>query len=469
MKTFPMKNPTLRTIALLAALFLLMISPAYSVNALPNAQGGDPIYIVQPGDSLNTIAARFGVDPDDIQAANGITDANTLAIGQQLIIPGLEGVSGVLTTEVVPFGATFDSLLREYHLDAASLIKVNKLTSRSEAIAGVNLIIAVNDEEPLSPLSTVSKGETLLEAAIQTGNSPWLLTEQNQLTGVSDLLPGDVIYGTADEALINDGTLSMATVSVNPLPVRQGETLEIGVSGIPGTTYSGSFNGEPLTFFSDDGAQYYSFLGIHAQAETGIYPLAITATQADGTSQTFEQLVILEDVNYGNQYVYVATGLDPDDIAYEEQFLDEALSTPTSVRYWDGVFRYPVDEPCLGSYYGADRDYNDGELYYYHTGQDFTVCAPNLNIYAPAAGVVIVAQELPVKGNAVFIDHGWGVYSGYAHLSSFNVSVGDTVNAGDIIGQIGNTGRSAGPHLHFEINIGHIPVNPLTWLEEIFP
>ena len=469
MKTFPMKNPTLRTIALLAALFLLMISPAYSVNALPNAQGGDPIYIVQPGDSLNTIAARFGVDPDDIQAANGITDANTLAIGQQLIIPGLEGVSGVLTTEVVPFGATFDSLLREYHLDAASLIKVNKLTSRSEAIAGVNLIIAVNDEEPLSPLSTVSKGETLLEAAIQTGNSPWLLTEQNQLTDVSDLLPGDVIYGTADEALINDGTLSMATVTVNPLPVRQGETLEIGVSGIPGTTYSGSFNGEPLTFFSDDGAQYYSFFGIHAQAETGIYPLAITATQADGTSQTFEQLVILEDVNYGNQYVYVATGLDPDDIAYEEQFLDEALSTPTSVRYWDGVFRYPVDEPCLGSYYGADRDYNDGELYYYHTGQDFTVCAPNLNIYAPAAGVVIVAQELPVKGNAIFIDHGWGVYSGYAHLSSFNVSVGDTVNAGDIIGQIGNTGRSAGPHLHFEINIGHIPVNPLTWLEEVFP
>ena len=469
MKTFPMKNPTLRTIALLAALFLLLISPAYSVNALPNAQGGDPIYIVQPGDSLNTIAARFGVDPDDIQAANGITDANTLAIGQQLIIPGLEGVSGVLTTEVVPFGATFDSLLREYHLDAASLIKVNKLTSRSEAIAGVNLIIAVNDEEPLSPLSTVSKGETVLEAAIQTSNSPWLLTEQNQLTGVSDLLPGDVIYGTADEALINDGTLSMATITVNPLPVRQGETLEIGVSGIPGTTYSGSFNGEPLTFFSDDGTQYYSFHGIHAQAETGIYPLAITATQADGTSQTFEQLVILEDVNYGNQYVYVATGLDPEDIAYEEQFLDEALSTPTSVRYWDGVFRYPVDEPCLGSYYGADRDYNDGELYYYHTGQDFTVCAPNLNIYAPAAGVVIIAQELPVKGNAIFIDHGWGVYSGYAHLSSFNVSVGDTVNAGDIIGQIGNTGRSAGPHLHFEINIGHIPVNPLTWLEEVFP
>lgn len=469
MKTFLMKNPIHRTLTFLFILLLLIITPAFPVNATPNAQDGYPIYIVQSGDSLNTIAARFGVDPDEIQAANNLADANTLAIGQQLVIPGLEGVSGLLTTEVVPFGATFDTLIREYHLDAAGLIKVNRLTSRSEAIAGVDFIIAVNDQDAYSPLFPVSSGETLLEAAIQTGNSPWLLTEQNQLAGSWDLLPGDIVYGASEETPVNDGSLSMATITVNPLPIRQGETLEIGVTGSQGTTYSGSFNGEPLSFFSDDGVQYYSFHGIHAQAETGIYPLEITATFADGSTQSFEQLVILKDVNYGNQYVYVTTGLDPNDIAYEDQFLEEALKTPTSTRYWDGIFRYPVDEPCLSSYYGADRDYNDGELYYYHTGQDFTVCAPNLNIYAPADGVVIVAQELPIKGNAVYIDHGWGVYSGFAHLSQFNVSVGDHVKAGDIIGQIGDTGRSAGPHLHFEINIGSTPVNPLTWLDEVFP
>lgn len=469
MKTFLMKNPTRRSFVLLVALLLLAVSSTYSVNALPEAQEGDPVYIVQSGDTLSSIAVRFGVDADEIQTANGITDANTLAIGQQLIIPGLEGVSGVLTTEVVPFGATFDSILREYQLDAAALIKVNKLTSRSEAIAGVDLIIAVNDEDALAPRATISPGETLLEAAIQTGNSPWLLSDQNQLDGSWDLLPGDVIYGAAQENPVSDGTLSMATITVNPLPVRQGEALEVGISGVPGTTYSGSFNGESLSFFSDDGAQYYTFHGIHAQAETGIYPLTITATSADGTTQTFEQLVILEDVNYGNQNVYVTTGLDSEEITYEEQFLEEALSTPSPVRYWDGIFRYPVDEPCLSSGFGADRDYNDGQLYYYHTGQDFTVCAQNLNIYAPAAGVVIIAEELPVKGNAIFIDHGWGVYSGFAHLSSFNVQVGDYVEAGNIIGQIGNTGRSAGPHLHFEINIGDIPVNPLTWLSELFP
>ena len=469
MKSKIMKNPLSRLFSLAIVVALLILSPADSVNALPNEQGGSPVYIVQSGDTLSSIAARFGVDVDEIQTANGITDPNSLDIGQQLILPGLEGVSGVLTTEIVSFGATFDSLLREYQIDPAAFIKVNRITSRSEAIAGAELIVTVSDEDAYSPLSMVSSGETLLEAAIQSGTSPWLLSEQNQIKGNGDLMPGDVLYGIAEEAAEDNSPLSLTSITVSPLPVRQGESLEIGVSGLPGTTYSGSFNDEPLAFFSDDGSQFYSFHGIHAQAEPGIYPLKISATTPDGTTQTVEQLVLLEDVAYGQQYVSVTTGLDSEEIAYEEDFLETALNTPTPERYWDGVFRYPVDEPCLGSYYGADRDYNNGTLYYYHTGQDFSVCAQNLNVYAPAAGVVIIAQELPIKGNAIYIDHGWGIYSGYAHLSAFNVEAGDFVETGDIIGQIGNTGRSAGSHLHFEINIGDIPVNPLTWLEEVFP
>lgn len=465
-----MKNPLSHLFSLVLIIVLLILSPAVTVNALPNQQEGNPIYIVQSGDTLSSIAVRFGVDADDIQTANGMADPNSLAIGQRLTIPGLEGVSGVLTTEVVPFGATFDTILREYQMGPAALIKVNRLTSRSETIAGVDLIVTVNNNEAAySPLSMVSSGETLLEAAIQAGISPWLLSEQNQLGGSWDLMPGDILYGIAEEPAEDNGSLSLASITVNPLPVLQGEALEIGISGLPGSTYSGSFNGAALTFFTDDSSQFYSFIGIHAQAEPGIYPLQISATSSDGSTQTFEQLILLEDVAYGQQYVSVTTGLDSDEITFEENFLEAALSTPTSERYWDGVFRYPVDEPCLGSYYGADRDYNNGTLYYYHTGQDFSVCAQNLNIYAPAAGLVIIAEALPIKGNAIYIDHGWGVYSGFAHLSAFNVKVGDTVNAGDIIGQIGDTGRSAGPHLHFEINIGDIPVNPLTWLEEVFP
>jgi murein DD-endopeptidase MepM/ murein hydrolase activator NlpD len=93
----------------------------------------------------------------------------------------------------------------------------------------------------------------------------------------------------------------------------------------------------------------------------------------------------------------------------------------------------------------------------------------NLNIYAPAAGKVVLAEELTIKGKAILIDHGWGVFSGYWHMSEFDVSVGDFVQSGDLLGQIGNTGRSAGPHLHFEIDISGTPVNPMSWLSQEFP
>src|SRR5687768_11140425 len=63
-----------------------------------------PIYIVQPGDSLSSIAARFSVNLQELMAANGITDPNQLAVGQQLIIPGLDGITGILNTEVINFG-----------------------------------------------------------------------------------------------------------------------------------------------------------------------------------------------------------------------------------------------------------------------------------------------------------------------------------------------------------------------------
>ena len=465
-----MKTHFTRFIVFPLLILLTLTLSTTPASAADTAQGGDAIYIVQAGDSLSSIAVQFGVDAGELQSVNGIADANTLAIDQRLIIPGLEGVSGILTTQTVPFGASMASLAREYQINPQTLIQLNKITSPSEAIAGVDFIIAVDENnDPLVPIEMVSANQTMLEAAILSGNSPWLLSQENQLNGNWDLLPGDMLYGLGNEEEPAQPSFSAASITVNPLPVRQGETLEIGVNGPQGTTYSGTFNGEPLSFFSDDGIQFYSFHGIHALADTGIFPLQVTATSPDGQSQTFEQLVLLADVNYGHEYVYVTAGLAPDEIAYEEDFLDEALATPSPERLWDGQFRYPIDEPCFGSYFGPDRTYNDGELYYYHTGLDFTVCAPNLNIYAPAAGRVIVAEELPVKGNAIFIDHGWGVYSGYAHLSAFNVQVGDYVQPGDIIGQIGNTGRSAGPHLHFEINIGSTPVNPMTWLEEEYP
>lgn len=75
-------------------------------------------------------------------------------------------------------------------------------------------------------------------------------------------------------------------------------------------------------------------------------------------------------------------------------------------------------------------------------------------VYAPAAGKVIIARWLSGYGNYVMIDHGNGYYTGFGHLSSFNVSQGQTVSRGQQIATSGNTGISTGPHLHYEVYIG---------------
>ncbi len=76
---------------------------------------------------------------------------------------------------------------------------------------------------------------------------------------------------------------------------------------------------------------------------------------------------------------------------------------------------------------------------------------------------------LTVHGNTTIIDHGWGIYSMYCHQSEFDVQVGQQVKAGDLIGKVGSTGRVTGPHLHWEIWVNGIEVNPIDWLTITYP
>jgi murein DD-endopeptidase MepM/ murein hydrolase activator NlpD len=89
------------------------------------------------------------------------------------------------------------------------------------------------------------------------------------------------------------------------------------------------------------------------------------------------------------------------------------------------------------------------------------------SIYATAPGVVLLTP-LTVRGNATMIDHG-EVYSAYLHQSEILVNVGDKVEQGQLIGKVGNTGRVEGPHLHFEVLVGGVPVDPLEWLTQEYP
>jgi murein DD-endopeptidase MepM/ murein hydrolase activator NlpD len=126
---------------------------------------------------------------------------------------------------------------------------------------------------------------------------------------------------------------------------------------------------------------------------------------------------------------------------------------------------------CVRSGYGNRRTYNGGVLNTFHTGIDFGVCSEShpFDVYAPADGVVVFTGLKTVRGNATIIDHGWGVFSGLYHQEEIYVKAGDHVTAGQLIGKIGATGRVTGAHLHWDLWVNGIQVNPLLWLDKAFP
>jgi murein DD-endopeptidase MepM/ murein hydrolase activator NlpD len=90
-------------------------------------------------------------------------------------------------------------------------------------------------------------------------------------------------------------------------------------------------------------------------------------------------------------------------------------------------------------------------------------------VQASAAGRVVATRLFNIRGNVVILDHGRGVFTLYCHLSKFNVEEGQIVDVGDVLGYSGNTGRSLGPHVHWELAVGGVTVNPLAWVDDEIP
>jgi len=462
-------------------IFLAAISLVFAASPVA-AQTTGPVYVVQPGDTLSSIAVRFNVKVADLLAANNMTDPNLLAVGQQLVIPGLKGVTGTLDTEIVNFGDSFHSLVRRTQVAVPLLRKLNRLVSPTEFYVGASMIIPKqNNATDLSNRFTPAAGESLLELAVKQNADPWTVTGLNNLNGTWDALPGDVLYDQGQASNQTASGLPSAFVSgqLNGLPLKQGGTAEIIVQPISGATVTGTLGDYSLHFFSLGDGRMVALQGIHTLLAPGAYPLRLDATLADGSKQSFEQMVLVNSGNYPKESLSVSSELIDPAVTDPENKQVEGITSPiTPTKQWQGAFIRPVYLPagfspdaCIYDHFGTRRSFNGSGFIYFHSGIDFGVCFTEhpLEIYAAAPGTVIFAGPLTVRGNATFIDHGWGVYTAYYHQSEIAVTVGQKVQAGQLIGQIGKTGRVTGPHLHWEVWINGVQVDPWGWLNGIYP
>ena len=137
-------------------------------------------------------------------------------------------------------------------------------------------------------------------------------------------------------------------------------------------------------------------------------------------------------------------------------FMDDRLARKT----------VPTTMPVTGGYYSSNYGYRLDPITghsEFHTGVDI-VAGIGTKVVAAAGGVVSYSGTMPEYGNVVDVDHDNGLTSRYAHLSKRLVKVGDVVMKGQLIALVGNTGRTTGPHLHFEVREKGIPLNPNKFL-----
>jgi murein DD-endopeptidase MepM/ murein hydrolase activator NlpD len=451
--------------------FLAMIFPHQSVQAQDDPDL--PYYIVQSGDTLTVIATRFGVSVTTLVSVNSIEDPNAISAGTELRIPGLEGIHGQLVISTVTLGETLQGIIMQNQLPKDLIPRLNRITSPKEVYVGSRLVMPVVEEgKILSPVSVITRQRSTLDVAVLQDVNPWSLAIQNRLNGLWDTLPGETLYGSqSEEASPENNSLFVEELSIDPLPLAQGATAEIRIKTTQPIDFTGSLGDYELHFFPAGEDEFVALQGISGQAELGIVQIHINGESNGEVVFPFEQDLLLESGYFGEDApVFVdPITIDPDNIAKEDELLDEIVQNVSLEKFWEGKFQYPVDEPCISSYFGGSRIYN-GTYRYYHTGIDFSVCtANNINIYAASPGKVVFAGPLVIHGNSVIIDHGQGIFTMYTHQSQIDVNVGDFVEPGQLIGLIGNTGRSTGPHLHFEVWVNGVEANPISWLQRVYP
>jgi murein DD-endopeptidase MepM/ murein hydrolase activator NlpD len=235
--------------------------------------------------------------------------------------------------------------------------------------------------------------------------------------------------------------------------IPQGTTGLIRIRAANLTKLQGTFQEQFINFYPTIDRDWVGFIAASMEGERGVFPLDIYAWFGD--SDTPERTRIDINVAWGGfprediALPYnLSNLLDPEVNAQETELLERIHNRTTPVRLFTS-FIYPVSTPRISNF-GGYRTYNGDQLTGRHTGVDYRANSGDA-ISAPAHGRVIFSSHIPIRGNHIVIDHGWGILTGYSHLSEAFVVPGQIVRQGEIIGLAGTTGRSQGAHLHWEM------------------
>lgn len=258
------------------------------------------------------------------------------------------------------------------------------------------------------------------------------------------------------------------TLKMNAGVTAQGSLLTVEVAGAkPLAEFAGDFDGRaiPLWREAEKPGSLHGLIGVDLEKPPGRYAWKVSWKNAAGEARSCSALVSVRAGKFPMERLtvekqFVQPNPEQEKRAEEDQKKMRAIfESVTPERYWDGKFLLPLKGGTSGGNFGRRRILN-GEARSPHAGVDFPALAGTA-VFAAQAGKVALAEELYYSGNTVVIDHGYGIYTLYAHLSAIEVKPGDSVTPATEVGKVGATGRVTGPHLHWGLTVERARVNAM--------
>ena len=260
-------------------------------------------------------------------------------------------------------------------------------------------------------------------------------------------------------------------VSLVPTPIVQGEAIALTVESLDARTVTATMGNRSWNLIETAPGVWWGVMAIPRDEESGSAEVVIDLYGEGGAwlRSLTASFVVLASTAPFEEVVLGGVGIsaDPAEVQrdHDVRFV-EHVSVSGPAR-WQGPWMLPAEGEVTGVF-GSKRSYDGVPSDGWHHGHDIAAQHGD-PIVAPARGTVVWTGELVIHGMGVIIDHGAGVYSGYWHMSLIAVRDGTEVRPGDWLGDIGTTGLSTGPHLHWEVIIQGIDVDPVQWLGDDRP
>jgi murein DD-endopeptidase MepM/ murein hydrolase activator NlpD len=249
-----------------------------------------------------------------------------------------------------------------------------------------------------------------------------------------------------------------------PDQVKQGETLRVS-AGPARNGSRASFAGRTVRLFPQPDGTMLGLIPVGVLQR----PATLDVKLLDEAGTVIETApVTIIDGRFETQNIRATKAMkslkaEPGELAA----ISSLFRTVTEARSWTEPFVPPTTE-CANSPFGVLRLHNGKPSGNYHRGIDLR-SQHGTPVRATAAGVVRISRMYQLHGGTIGIDHGQGVTSLYIHLSKLVAADGARVSAGDVVGEVGSTGFSTGPHLHWQVAVNGLPVNPIQWAPAIQP